>query len=91
MKPNGIEITIDEYRRISTTERKLKEAEEILIRNETKLKNLVRAIDNYKLQIDVICHDGQPEVSLSHTLTDYCNVKKVVFAYHKGEPMKGGV
>jgi hypothetical protein len=72
-------------------ELKIKEAEEILIRNETKLKNLVRAIDNYKLQIDVICHDGKPEVSLSHTLTEYCNVKRVVFAYHKNEPMKGGV
>ena len=38
-----------------------------------------------------IIDDGQPEVSLSHTLTEFCNVKKIVFAYHKNEPMKGGV
>ena len=70
---------------------KPKEVKELLERNEIRFKNLVRAIDNYKLQIDVICHDGQPEVSLSHTLTEFCNVKKIVFAYHKNEPMKGGV
>ena len=81
----------EERAEYSKLELKIKEAEEILIRNETKLKNLVRAIDNYNLQIDVICHDGQPEVSLSHTLTEFCNVKKVVFAYHKSKPMKGGV
>ena len=81
----------EERAEYSKFELKIKEAEEILIRNETKLKNLVRAIDNYKLQIDVICHDGQPEVSMSHTLTEFCNVKKVVFAYHKNAPMKGGV
>ena len=67
------------------------EAKEIIAKSDRRFKNLVRAIDNYKLQIDVICHDGQPEVSMSHTLTEFCNVKKVVFAYHKNAPMKGGV
>ena len=66
-----------------------KEAKELLERNEVRFKNLVRAIDNYNIQIDVICHDYIPsanEVAKSHTLTNSCNVKKIAFAYIKDNP-----
>ena len=69
------------------------EAKELLRRNEVRFENLVRAIENYNIHIDVTCLDYIPsknEVSISHTLTSSCNPKKIVFAYHRNKPLKGG-
>ena len=69
------------------------EAKEIIAKSDRRFKNLVKAIENYDIHIDVVCHDYIPtlsEVSISHTLTSSCNPKKIVFAYHKNEPLKGG-
>lgn len=70
------------------------EAKEIIAKSDRRFKNLVKAIENYNIHIDVVCHDYVPspnEVAKSHTLTSSCNPKKIVFAYHKNAPMKGGV
>ena len=69
------------------------EAKEIIAKSDRRFKNLVKAIENYDIHIDVVCHDYIPtlsEVSISHTLTSSCNPKKIVFAYHKNISMKGG-
>jgi hypothetical protein len=71
------------------------EAKEIIERSDRRFKNLVKAIENYNIHIDVICHDYVPspnEVAISHTLTSSCNPKKIVFAYDKKhiQEMKGG-
>ena len=73
---------------------KVQKAKKLLERNEVRFKNLVRAIDNYNIHIDVICHDYIPsvnEVAKSHTLTPSCNPKEIVFAYFNDNPQKGGV
>tara|TARA_Y100000296_G_scaffold60543_1_gene70190 strand:- start:523 stop:780 length:258 start_codon:yes stop_codon:yes gene_type:complete len=62
------------------------EAKEIIAKSDRRFKNLVRAIENYNIHIDVICHDYIPsssEVAKSHTLTSSCNPKEIAFAYSK--------
>ena len=65
---------------------KVQEAKKLLEKNEVRFKNLVKAIENYNIHIDVVCHDYVPspnEVAKSHTLTSSCNPKEIAFAYSK--------
>jgi len=62
--------------------KEVKRWKELLQRSDRRFENLVRAIENYGIHLDVICYDYKPsknEVAISHTLTSACNPKEIIW------------